>query len=135
MVPMEHYAKDFDRWNDEKKRTDANKEYFPLYHEREVHWCRLGVNVGFEQDGTGEGFSRPVLVLKGFSRRVCLVVPLSTSKKRNQYYIPVGDIEGKSAAAIISQIRLVDTRRLDKHIATVPVDVFEDIRKAVKGIL
>jgi len=130
-----HTDKDFDTWNEEKKRTDASAEYLPLYHEREVHWCRLGVNVGFEQDGTGAGFSRPVLVLKGFSRRVCLVVPLTTSAKKNRYHIPIGTVDGKRASAIISQLRLVDTRRLDQHIETVEKRIFERMRKAVKDML
>lgn len=127
--------KDFDTWNEAKKKTDANAEYLPLYYEREVRWCRLGVNVGFEQDGTGKGFSRPVLILKGFSRRVCLVIPLTTSTKKNPYHISVGVVQGKKAAAIISQLRLIDTRRLDQHIAVIDKKTFERMRKAVKDML
>lgn len=127
--------KDFDTWNEEKKKTNANEEYLPLYNEREIRWCRLGVNVGFEQDGTGTSFSRPVLILKGFSRRVCLVIPLTTSKKRNRYYISLGTVQERKAAAIISQIRLIDTRRLDQHIATLDTEIFERIRKTVKAML
>ncbi|OGG55711.1 hypothetical protein A2680_03660 [Candidatus Kaiserbacteria bacterium RIFCSPHIGHO2_01_FULL_55_37] len=127
--------KDFDVWNEEKKRTNAHEDYLPLYYEREVRWCRLGVNVGFEQDGTGKAFSRPVLIFKGFSRRVCLVIPLTTSTKQNKYHVPVGDVGGRKAAAIISQLRLVDTRRLDQHIVTIDKDTFRRVRKAVKDML
>ena len=127
--------KDFDTWNEQKKKTNDNEEYLPLYHEREIRWCRLGVNVGFEQDGTGEGFSRPVLVFKGFSRRVCLVIPLTTSTKRGRYHVPVGDVGDRKAAAIISQLRLINTRRLDQHIATIDKEVFKRIRKTVKDML
>lgn len=127
--------KDFDKWNEIKKRTDAHEEYLPLYNEREIRWCRLGVNIGFEQDGTGREFSRPVLILRGFSRRVCLVVPLTTSIKKNKYYVSVGNVDGKKATVIISQVRLIDTRRLDQHIATLDKRLFERIRKAVKDIL
>jgi hypothetical protein len=35
----------------------------PFYHKREIWWCSLGVNVGFEQDGTGTNYDRPVLVI------------------------------------------------------------------------
>ena len=73
--------KDFDRWNEQKKRVDA-QESGRLYRAREVWWCKLGINVGFEQDGTGVEHSRPVLVLKAFSAFVCLIVPLSTSTKK-----------------------------------------------------
>ncbi|MEK7060191.1 MAG: hypothetical protein AAB970_01050, partial [Patescibacteria group bacterium] len=43
-----------------------------------------------------------------FSRHVCLVVPLTTSPKKNPYHISVGIVEGEEAFAIISQVRLID---------------------------
>ena len=127
-------AKDFDTWNGQKKQIQENESYLPLYSEREIRWCRLGINVGFEQDGTGNGFSRPVLIMKGFSRRVCLIVPLTTSQKKNRYLIPLGTIGDEEAQAIISQLRLIDTRRLDTRIETLDMSRFEQLRKAVKDI-
>src|SRR3989338_5355985 len=131
----QNFLKDFDQWNTEKKKTHANEDYFPLYSEREIRWCQLGVNVGFEQDGTGKSFSRPVLILKVYSRRVCLIIPLTTSTKRNIYHVSIGNVDGKNAAVIISQLRLIDTRRLDQHITTVNKKNFEQIKKAVKRML
>ena len=127
--------KDFDSWNKIKKDTQSVDDYLPLYHERQIRWCRLGANIGFEQDGTGEGFSRPVLILKGFNRHVCVVLPLTTSTKENKYYVPIGIIDGRKASVIISQIRLIDTKRLDKQITTLDKRIFSNIRKAVKDML
>jgi mRNA interferase MazF len=127
--------KDFNGWNEIKKKIHEVDEYLPLYHERQIRWCRLGANVGFEQDGTGEDFSRPILILRGLSRHVCIVIPLTTSTKKNKYHIPIGVIGGRDAAVIISQIRLIDTKRLDQHIATIGKKSFEDIQKAVKDVL
>jgi mRNA interferase MazF len=127
--------KEFDKWNDIKKETNSQNEYLLYYHERQIRWCKLGVNVGFEQDGTGKEYSRPVLVIKAFSRQVCLVIPLTTSQKNNKYHIPIGDIGNKKAFAIISQIPLIDTKRLDKHVATLNKALFEQIRKAIKNLL
>ena len=127
--------KDFDSWNEEKKQTHDNENYRPLYREREVRWCRLGANIGFEQDGTGNDFSRPVMILKGFSRHVCLIIPLTTSKKKNPYHFSIGDIGGRKAFAIISQLRLIDTRRLDQQLGVIGKEMFEQIRKAVKDLL
>ena len=126
--------KDFDDWNTQKKALN-DQVYAPLYHTGEVRWCRLGTNIGFEQDGTGEDRSRPVLILKGFSREVCLVVPLTTSQKKNPYYVPVGMIGDRQASAIVSQLRLIDTKRLDQLIAFPDRATFEKIRKAVKDML
>lgn len=127
--------KDFDGWNAAKKQTHDKADYLPLYHERQIRWCRLGINVGFEQDGTGEGFSRPVLVLKAFSRRVCLVVPLTTSQKKNRYHFSVGQVADREAFAIISQLRLIDTRRLYLLVHTLDKGMFNTIRKAIKDML
>lgn len=45
-------TKDFDKWNTVKKGVDRNG--LPkLYHTREIWWCSLGVNIGFEQNGGG----------------------------------------------------------------------------------
>lgn len=126
--------KDFDRWNEIKKEIHAvgqNK----LYGEREVWWCRLGINVGFEQDGTSQEYERPVLVLRGFSRQVCLVVPLTTSQKKNPYHVPIGNVDGKEAFAIISQIRLVDTKRFVNKASVLDKKTFEIVRKTAKDVL
>ena len=127
--------KDFDEWNEKKKLTNSNDEYYPLYHQRQIRWCRLGVNIGYEQDGTGKEFSRPVLILKGFSRHVCLAAPLTTSAKDNPYHVNIGSIGGRNASVIISQIRLIDTRRLDTLIETLSKESYEVVRKAIKAML
>ena len=126
--------KDFDQWNKNKKHIHAEAEN-KLYHKQEVWWCSLGTNIGFEQDGTGSAGERPILVLKGFSKQVCLALPLTTSIKKNPYHVYLGTVDGKEAFAIISQIRLIDTKRLINKIGFVDHDVFEKIRKAVKEFL
>lgn len=127
--------KDFNKWNNKKKKIHNNSKYLPLYHERQIRWCRLGVNIGFEQDGAGEEHSRPVLIVKAFSRFVCLIVPLTTSNKQNKYRISIGIVDGVEAFAIISQLRLIDTKRLDKYIETLNKNEFIEIKKAIKNML
>jgi len=131
---MIEVQKDFDGWNKEKK-TIHTREDILLYHERDVRWCRLGTNIGFEQDGTGIGHARPVLVLKAFNRFVCLVVPLTTSTKQNRYYVPIGLVNGSHASVIISQLRLVDTKRLTVKIMVLNKARFDEIRKTIKEML
>ncbi len=52
---------------------------------------------------------------------------LSTSKKVNPYYVSIGKIQQKDAFAIISQLRLIDTKRLTNKIAVLDVGTFEVI--------
>ena len=126
--------KNFDQWNEHKKYMHVETER-KFYHPREVWWCSLGVNVGFEEDGTGSEFERPVLILKGFSKEVCLIVPLTTSTKVNPYHVKVGIVDNREAFAIISQIRLIDTKRLSNKVGRLKEKKFEEIKKAVKGLL
>lgn len=126
--------KDFDSWNENKKLVHRKAEN-KFYHEREVWWCALGLNIGFEQDGTGTDWERPVLIMKGFSKDVCLVIPLTTSTKKNRYHVALGKVNGREAYAIISQVRLVDTKRLINKISYIDQELFETIRKAVKDLL
>ena len=44
-------------------------------------------------------------------------------------------VEGKSAAAIVSQIRLIDTRRLNNKVGTLERTFFDPIRKAARKSL
>ncbi|MBU6320947.1 type II toxin-antitoxin system PemK/MazF family toxin [Patescibacteria group bacterium] len=108
--------KDFDTWNGEKKRINEHDTGALYFYEREIWWCSLGVNVGFEQDGTNELFQRPVVILKKYNPQIFLALPLSTTSKRGSYYWPVGIVDGEQAVAILSQLRLLDSKRLTNRI-------------------
>lgn len=125
--------KDFDEWNKRKISINRNKPNF--YHERDIRWCSLGINIGFEQDGTSSNYRRPVLIVKGFSRHVCLIAPLTTSKKKNPYHFSIGLIEDREASIILSQIRLIDTKRLHDRLTVLDSYKFEEIRKAIRNII
>lgn len=125
--------KDFDRWNENKKLIDSKTSL--MYHERELWWCSLGLNVGFEQNGSSLEFRRPVLVLKGLSRSTCIIIPVTTSKNTHKYRIPLGLVGDKQSVAIISQLRIIDTRRLVKKIGTIDRILFSEIRKTAKAML
>ena len=124
--------KEFDNWNEEKKRTHGESPR--LYTVREVWWCRLGVNVGSEQDGSGNKFLRPVLIVRGFGANTCMIVPLTASANQHPLRIPIGVIHGKEATAMLSQIRVIDTRRLVEKVGFLNRDIFERLRKAVRTL-
>ena len=124
--------KDFDKWNKIKKSTNA--ELPRLYTVREIWWCRLGVNVGTEQDGKGDWFVRPGVILRGFGPDACLVVPLTTSSRVHSLRVPVGLIEGVDACANLSQIRVLDTRRLEAKMGFLNTEMFVILRKAARKL-
>jgi mRNA interferase MazF len=126
--------KEFDKWNERKKQIhDAGEN--KLYHAREVWWCNLGINVGSEQDGDGENYSRPVLILKGLSRKTCIIIPLTTSPEKHKMRIPIGTVQERQASVIISQIKVIDTKRLIYKVGFINKDLFGKITKAVKDLL
>ena len=125
--------KDFRPWHD-KKTVINSADGAALFHEREVWWCSLGSNIGYEQDGRGESFTRPVVILTKFNLDSCLIVPLTTRSKTGKYYFPVGDIDQRSAVAVLSQVRYIDRKRLAVKITTLNSDIFQSLLSAVVDV-
>lgn len=126
--------KDFDAWSKRKKELNG-LETGKFYAIREIWWACLGTNIGHEQDGTGTDFNRPVLIISAVNAKTCLIIPITTSKKRNKYYVDIGHINGVSNAANVSQLRLIDTRRLTKKICMLDQNVFSHIRTKVRSLI
>lgn len=122
--------KDFDKWNEKKKRLDSSQNLFD-FHEREVWWCSIGINVGSEQHSTSDDFGRPVLVIRRFSPNVFWGIPLTTKvNKRVPFRIRVA-IDGVPNDILIEQLRAFDRRRLLRKIAVVGE---ADFKKVIDGI-
>ena len=107
-------AKRFVSWILNKIIIDKS-ENNALVNEGEVYWCSLGENIGFEQNGKGDDFRRPVLIFKKFNNMIFWGIPMSSKIKDNKYYVKVM-LKGNEQSAIISQLRILDTKRLDKKI-------------------
>jgi mRNA interferase MazF len=126
--------KDFDKWNSLKKIINDTSDY-KFYKPREIWWCSFGINIGYEQDGNNSDYERPALIIRAFSKEVCLVIPLTRSNKKNKYHFDLGNIGRKKSFAILSQIRLIDTKRLVNRIAILEKHRFLDIKKAITTML
>ena len=126
--------KEFDKWNTKKKDLHGRQRVL-FYHEREIWWCALGVNIGSEQDGSGDEYRRPVLILKGLSKQTCLIVPLTAAVRDHPMRPSIGTVEGKEARALLSQIRVIDSKRLVRKIGYLNQGIFERKEKPAKGLL
>ena len=78
-------SKDYNQWVS-IKRNIHNERPRVFFEEREIWFSYLGENVGFEQDGRGEEYLRPLLVIKKFNKEICWTIPLTTSHKIGKYY-------------------------------------------------
>jgi mRNA interferase MazF len=126
--------KDFNKWNN-KKIIINDIEHIPFFHEREIWFCFLGVNVGYEQDGQGKDFQRPVVIIKKFNKEICWVIPLSKTKKRNKYYFTFPFDKKTISVAILSQIKLIDAHRLSRKIGVMKEEDFQALIEKLKAIL
>src|SRR5687767_6329625 len=103
--------KDFQKWHN-KKTTLDQIEKRPFFHETEIWWCSLGENIGFEQDGSGEDYLRPVIVFRKFNNEIFWAIPLTKTNKNTKFYFKLNVPDDSVSTAILSQIRLIDARRL-----------------------
>lgn len=103
-------TKDFDSWHSLKKKLDS-RDRGRTFKEREVWWCSVGINVGFEIYGKNQFFNRPVLVLRKFSRSTFLGAPL-TSKCDDRPYRYRIHLNERESNVILDQVRCFDSRRL-----------------------
>ncbi|HEX7651302.1 MAG TPA: type II toxin-antitoxin system PemK/MazF family toxin [Candidatus Paceibacterota bacterium] len=128
--------KDFDRWNKRKKRIEAYEKHREVYFdEREVWWAYAGLNVGYEQDGKGSLFLRPVLIIRKFNKHLMTAVPLTTRLKGNPYYLPCAVSDGMARMAIVSQVKALSSKRLYTKIGFITTLEHEKIKNAVKAAL
>jgi mRNA interferase MazF len=125
--------KNFDGWNEQKKNIHARGGDV-FFHEREVWWCSLGVNIGFEQDGTNELFERPILIVKKFNRDVLWILPLTRSDKENQYYVPI-TVGDDNSTVILSQLRLISSKRLQRYMHKLPQGQLKHIVRLLQQFL
>lgn len=104
------------------------------YKARDIWWTTIGHNLGDEEDGKGALFSRPVLVLKTFNRHLFWGIPLSTVQKNGKYYYQF-TVHGKHSTALLSQLRIFDTKRLLDRYGMINQDDFRIVKKKVIGLL
>ncbi len=125
--------KDFDRWNYRKKQLHTST-FNDFVNAREVWWCALGVNIGSEQDGSPSIFERPVVVLRKFNQDMVLAIPTTSRPKSSPFHVPFVHT-GRSYAAILSQVRLISTKRLRRLIFKMDRTTFDTIRRGLQRIL
>lgn len=119
--------KNFDEWNEKKKSVNDRSDLI-LFHEREIWWCTLGLNIGFEQDGKNDNFERPVLVLRKWSKNTFVGLPLTTTLKTGSYFFDLS-VNNEDSVALLSQARTLDRRRLLRKMGTFSRSEFGKLRE------
>ncbi|MBR2601054.1 type II toxin-antitoxin system PemK/MazF family toxin [Candidatus Saccharibacteria bacterium] len=117
--------KNFDGWMDLKEELHSEAR-MPRISEGEIWWCAIGENVGVEINGKSNAFSRPVLVLKKFSKQGFLCIPLTSQKHEGDWYAKF-IFQGKEQHAALCQSRTISVSRLYKKLGDLPESDYDDI--------
>jgi len=132
---MENYVKNFDQWNDIKKKTQNKSvpdDFFFL--EREIWWASLGVNIGREIDGKNQSFERPILILKKFSFDTLWALPISRTGKDGEYFHII-KYKGENRTLLLLQLRLISINRLLRLITRIDENEFQIINNKIAHLL
>jgi len=119
-------SKKFSEWNELKIQLHNNKKE-QYFKERDIFWVSIGVNIGFEQDGKGEIFSRPVLIVKKYGKNIFFGIPLSTQLKEGSFFFDF-ELDGQKSSALLVQARIYDAKRLENKIEKLSVEDFKRLK-------
>ena len=96
-----------------------------------------GENVGFEEDGKNDKYERPVLVFRKFHKGMFFGFPLTSKEKDNKFHFKLvlnilnenGVYEEKISYVILSQLRLMSSKRMIRRVAHINDNVFKEIKE------
>lgn len=125
--------KDFTGWHTLKTRLNA-RHRLPTFDERDIWWCGIGINIGQEVDGKGDYFRRPVLIVRKFSPRIFLGVPLTTKIKENPFYHRI-HFKGQEQCVMLSQMRMLESKRLSSPMGQLSQKQFDGVRDALRKLI
>jgi len=130
--------KKFDEWNEVKKDTDSNNRIIGI-KPREIFWAKIGENVGFEQNGKGDNFARPVIIIKKLTKDLFLGIPLTSSiREDSDYFHPFGyhnTVNGQvKNTALILQTKVFSIKRLMNRTGIIDKENFELILEKGKRL-
>jgi len=121
-------------WNDVKINTQKidKKVYFK---ERDIFWLKIGENIGFEQNGKGDKFQRPVLVVKRYTNDMFLGIPLSTTLREGSFYFQFSFLEDKISTALLVQHKLFSSKRFIKKIGKINENDFRKLKIKLHNLI
>lgn len=101
---------------------------------REIWICSIGINIGSETDGKNMKYARPILVFKVFNSEMFWGIPLTTKYHTGKFYYNF-NLGGVDNTAMLSQMRPLSAKRLDRKITTMPRSMFKKLRTKFIGLL
>jgi mRNA-degrading endonuclease toxin of MazEF toxin-antitoxin module len=115
----------FNIWNTKKQLLDKQRKTL-WFNEGEIVYINMGKNIGYEQNGKGEEFLRPVLIYKKFNSEQFIGFAMTTKyHKQEKFYYKLKE----NSYVILSQIRTYSAKRISHKIGKVPKNKIREIHK------
>ena len=127
------FEKNFDAWNTQKKIIHQRQPP-PYIKDGDIWWCSIGLNVGHEEDGKNEWFERPVCLIRCFRGGLVWVVPFTSHPHSGPYVVRVR-FNQRDSWALITHVRLLSTRRLQRKVSHVSEETLVHIRTKLSCLI
>ena len=127
----------FDKWCKIKKELNKKEKTIGI-KERDIIFINMGKNIGYEQNGKGEEFLRPVVVLKVFSRNLFFGVPLTSKIKEGSFFETIEFTHKAKAyknSAILVQARTFDVKRAFYKKGMIKKEDFKRLKDSLNKLL
>ena len=126
--------KNYNQWNEVEKLTETtSKKVF--FKERDIFGVKIGENIGYEQNGKGDKFQRPVIIVRKYTNDMFLGVPLSTTLREGSFFFQFSFLEDKISTALLVQNKLFSSKRLMKKIGKINEKDFSEIKIRLKNLI
>lgn len=125
--------KNFESWNKFKINLESTISEV-IFHESEIWWSAIGANLGHEEDGKGDLYERPVLILKKFNENLLIAIPLSTKIKEGRFYVNFLD-DKLAYSVLLSQTKVMSSKRLLRKISKLSRGRFSVVKNAYFKLL
>ena len=131
--------KDYDRWNEIKKSVNENKRKIGI-KPREIFWAKIGQNIGFEQNGKGKNFVRPVIIVRRLTKDLFIGIPTTTTIRESNEYFHIFEYNDKEknilkVSALILQIKVLSIKRLMNKIGMINKNDFDEVVLKSKNLI
>ena len=122
--------KDFFKWHSLKAKIDTSPRRV-FFHPQEIWWCSIGANIGVEENGKHTLFERPVLVFRKFNKHMFWGLPLTSKIKKDQPFHFTFSLHQKSQTALLSQMRVLSSKRLIRNLGKISDAQMTALNKAI----
>jgi len=125
----EQFDAHYQQWKILKYKLIKTEKRPPKFNERDIWWCSVGINVGYDINGKHHLSERPALIIKKFNSDMFFGLPLTTQQKLYRTRYPI-IVKGKKADVILDQGKTYSADRLNRRERIMSPKDFKNIKNA-----